>query len=184
MRRPGFTMRRTSRENFTLIELLVVIAIIAILASMLLPALNQARSKASSSQCLSNHKQLGSALQMYITDYDNWLPTATNGIDGVPGYWKFQLAPYVGKALTPWSEIKTDKKGFGQDSVFGCKTWSGVPSEKIGWQNTSPGLHSGIGWNRWLCYTTEQGNGSDRAHKISYDKIPLRCREKLNFLRV
>jgi prepilin-type N-terminal cleavage/methylation domain-containing protein len=63
------------RRGFTLIELLVVIAIIAILAAILFPVFAKAREKARQASCLSNMKQLTSAVLMYVQEYDNVMPS-------------------------------------------------------------------------------------------------------------
>ncbi len=69
-------------ESFTLIELLVVIAIIAILAALLLPALQSARARAVGTQCVSNLHQCYLALTNYVDDNDNWLIPNNNNIPG------------------------------------------------------------------------------------------------------
>ena len=69
-----FRIRR-GKYNFTLIELLIVVAIIAILAGLLLPALNSARKKAKSINCVSHLKQLGLIFTTYSADYSGWVIT-------------------------------------------------------------------------------------------------------------
>jgi prepilin-type N-terminal cleavage/methylation domain-containing protein/prepilin-type processing-associated H-X9-DG protein len=74
----------SSRSGFTLIELLVVIAIIAILAAILFPVFAQAREKARGASCLSNCKQIGTAMIMYTQDYDEEFPHFTQLCSRIP----------------------------------------------------------------------------------------------------
>ena len=76
------------RRGFTLIELLVVIAIIAILAAILFPVFARARASARQTQCISNLRQLGLALEMYASDYRDLYPWACDSADShVPEIW-------------------------------------------------------------------------------------------------
>ncbi len=81
-------MKKKANRGFTLIELLVVIAIIAVLAAILLPVFARARESARSTSCRSNLKQIGTALAMYMDDYDGLYPWGVDQADrNLPQIW-------------------------------------------------------------------------------------------------
>lgn len=119
--------------GFTLIELLVVIAIIAILASMLLPALSRAREQAKSAKCIGNLRQIGMGLYAYAGDHEGLLPPDFDvSVTDQYYYWYKILSPYVG---APIAANYTDNTR----TVFSC------PAHEVPQVYTSYGLRLSYG---------------------------------------
>tara|TARA_B100000614_G_C14487305_1_gene469227 strand:+ start:180 stop:851 length:672 start_codon:yes stop_codon:yes gene_type:complete len=118
-----------SKRAFTLIELLVVISIIAILASLLLPALSKARSKAKQTRCLGNLKQQGMAFTLYADDSDgNWPKLSRNGSATNSNFWYVALAPYT--SLNKEVDITKITMADFTRSVFWCPEWEPIGNDK------------------------------------------------------
>ncbi|MGE3310284.1 MAG: type II secretion system protein [Limisphaerales bacterium] len=170
--RPNRT-RSYPDAGFTLIELLVVIAIIAILASMLLPALAQAKARGKSIQCINNLKQMGIAMILYSDEYDGYIPRG----NGYP--WFLCYMPYM-------PEGGTDRD-FRQVRIYRCSMYPNKdqkrqqiityvinawkftgPTDKVGSEQVGPSKLTAFQVPSDTIHLTDNENGSWRPIVTGY----------------
>jgi prepilin-type processing-associated H-X9-DG protein/prepilin-type N-terminal cleavage/methylation domain-containing protein len=129
-------MKRPKARGFTLVELLVVIGIIALLISILLPALNKARNQAKKVQCLSNLRNLGNCFVMYTTANKGWWPFPTSTLSaadkGVP-IWYDAIDPYLAA-----------KVGIGRTGVAATRTYGAAKQDPV-WNDFPDTVGTGQG---------------------------------------
>jgi prepilin-type N-terminal cleavage/methylation domain-containing protein len=169
-------MQRRKQRAFTLIELLVVIAIIAILAAILFPVFAQARDKARQAACLSNAKQIGLAVTMYVQDYDEtffWQKAWDEQVEVGAGFWGPSYKTYVRWPFAHAPYIKNT-------DVYKCASDKGTPASRNvcpkgpGGGGCSP-WHLSYGPNLMLMHGPEKSNPPVTLARITRpaDKIAL-----------
>jgi len=171
-----YTHVRRKPGGFTLIELLVVIAIIAILAAILFPVFAQAREKARQSSCLSNLKQIGTAMHMYMQDYDSVFMRNEQTVTGCP---QTLLQPYTKNTQIwvcpsdPNQKVRANNNptivSYMMNTQFNAKVDSFVtrPGELVVTHDSDPGE---VGWT--------EGNSWDGGQTTDWPQLrPNGCTE-------
>lgn len=140
------------RKGFTLVETLVVIAIIAILAAILFPVFAQAREKARQVDCISNIRQIGMGLMMYVQDHDEYYPVGQYNRDANHMQWKYDIA-YTLKSGNP----------FGMGGIYVCRSFPFQPKPLQGFESAEPRASAYAGHARLF----PDGDGLDPKLGIS-----------------
>jgi prepilin-type N-terminal cleavage/methylation domain-containing protein/prepilin-type processing-associated H-X9-DG protein len=151
--------RKSPEKDFTLVELLVVIAIIAILASMLAPALSAAKGKAKLIQCVSNLRQQGIGVANYVDDNNGWMP-----VNSSPGgnsiQWRYEISSYVGIELSSYTTGTAELSS----GVFRCPEWT-LALDRAG-------CEGGYGW-AFKYFGSADGHSSSPRVKLLHVKKPV-----------
>lgn len=162
-----FRMPENQYLRFTLIELLVVIAIIAILASMLLPAMNQVRDRAKAINCLSNLKQQGQLGTYYSSDNNDYIVPWRMSVSGGVAYWGMLFQTYSKVPSNQWVSNSDPNKSTGPASDDPWRTRKSLylcPSCDTPWfdQSAKSFFNGGVLWGSYAvnrCTSTDVYNG-------------------------
>lgn len=169
--------RGCGRLGFTLVELLVVIGIIALLISVLLPALNKARQQADTLKCLANLRQIGQAFQLYANAFKDAFPVVRQDTPDTPEtgpqnvqntYYTDMLAPFLTSGKMNFQFDRTnDKEAFEtirRSVIWGCTRWEGWQGTGSLYVNGISIFDSGYSMNFWPTY--------EANHPISANATP------------
>ena len=176
-KKKGFTLIMRKKKGFTLVELLVVIAIIALLMSILMPALGRARQQAKEVICKSNLKQWGNVFSMYTNDHDGYFHAFGAGY--TPEHWwpislrKYYLNPELGlcpMATKTWTDGADPMSPFSAWGVFDEDSTQGLIRDE--WIEGYGGIYGSYGINEWVS-NIEEPEFWKSANVSGAAKIPL-----------
>jgi len=166
---------RTKTAGFTLIELLVVIAIIAVLAALLLPALSAAKERAKRAQCANSLKQIGEALSVYTSEFNNNLPLLKWAQPSGSVWYPYEMARFNGSAASPTLDTGWENLGLlyitkmlGNPHIFYCGSNPEDVSDPFSYAYYGEG---GYNWP-FNCFNNTPAGGNPGYIRAGYSYYP------------